>query len=122
MAASVIGTALDHRVQQAYAVRVHFQRLQIVAPDGLPQIAFAREMWLKRQTNFMRLPARSAGGDEISMDRSSIERHLLSSKTDPFNKQPLSADQLVPNAHLKVKIAAWKAQQRQQGGAQPMQQ
>jgi len=55
------------------------------------------------------------------MDRSSIERHLLSSKTDPFNKQPLSADQLVPNAHLKAKIAAWKAQQRQQGGAQPMQ-
>ena len=53
------------------------------------------------------------------MDRSSIERHLLSSKTDPFNKQPLSADQLIPNVALKAKIEAWKAEQRQR--AQPMQ-
>ena len=40
-------------------------------------------------------------------------------KTDPFNKQPLSAEQLVPNTQLKAEIEAWKASQRLR--AQPMQ-
>ena len=59
-------------------------------------------------------------GEQISMDRASITRHLLSNTTDPFNKQPLSADQLVPHTELKAKIEAWKAAQRA-AGAQPMQ-
>lgn len=30
------------------------------------------------------------------MDRSIITRHLLNSNTDPFNRQPLTEDMLVP--------------------------
>ena len=30
------------------------------------------------------------------MDRAVITRHLLNSSTDPFNRSPLSMDQLVP--------------------------
>lgn len=55
------------------------------------------------------------------MDRASITRHLLSNNTDPFSKQPLSADQLVPNTELKQRIEAWKQAQRA-GSAQAMQQ
>ena len=29
------------------------------------------------------------------MERGNIMRHLLNSQTDPFNRQPLTADQLV---------------------------
>lgn len=32
----------------------------------------------------------------VVMDRSVIVRHLLNSSTDPFNRLPLTADQLVP--------------------------
>lgn len=35
------------------------------------------------------------------MDRSVILRHLLNSATDPFNRQPLSEDQLRPGNYLK---------------------
>ncbi|GMT14366.1 hypothetical protein PFISCL1PPCAC_5663, partial [Pristionchus fissidentatus] len=42
------------------------------------------------------------------MDRKVIMRHLLSSQTDPFNRQPLSEDQLEPYPELKQKIDAWK--------------
>lgn len=41
------------------------------------------------------------------MDRKHIMRHLLSSQTDPFTRQPLSESQLVPDKILKNKIAAW---------------
>jgi hypothetical protein len=43
------------------------------------------------------------------MDRSVIERSLLSSPTDPFNRKPLTKEMLVPNEELKKKIEEWKA-------------
>jgi ubiquitin conjugation factor E4 B len=42
------------------------------------------------------------------VDRSVITRHLLNSSTDPFNRQPLTQDKLVPAAELKEQIEAWK--------------
>ncbi|CRK98093.1 CLUMA_CG011461, isoform A [Clunio marinus] len=42
------------------------------------------------------------------MDRSVIARHLLNSQTDPFNRQPLTEEQLIPDPELKERIAAWK--------------
>lgn len=32
----------------------------------------------------------------VIMDRSVITKHLLNSSTDPFNRLPLTAEQLVP--------------------------
>lgn len=34
------------------------------------------------------------------MDRSVIMRHLLNSSTDPFNRQPLTEDMLVPGNYM----------------------
>lgn len=42
----------------------------------------------------------------VIMDRSVITKHLLNSSTDPFNRLPLTAEQLVPgkssNAFEKI--------------------
>ena len=50
------------------------------------------------------------------MDRSNILRHLLTDETDPFTRQPLKAEDLVPDAELKAKIDAWIAQRKSAAG------
>ena len=46
------------------------------------------------------------------MEKSIILRHLLNSQTDPFNRQPLSEDELKPATDLKKKIQQWKNDKR----------
>ncbi|XP_047992257.1 ubiquitin conjugation factor E4 B [Leguminivora glycinivorella] len=46
------------------------------------------------------------------MDRSVILRHLLNSSTDPFNRQPLTEDQLRPAADLKERIIQWQREKK----------
>lgn len=43
----------------------------------------------------------------VTVDRSTISRHLLSDQTDPFNRQPLSMDMVQPNNELREKIQKW---------------
>jgi ubiquitin conjugation factor E4 B len=47
------------------------------------------------------------------MDRSSITQHLLNDPKDPFNRQPLTVDQLVPVEELRAEIEAWRATKTQ---------
>lgn len=51
-------------------------------------------------------------GSKQTIDRSTIQSHLLSDSTDPFNRQPLEYSQLIANTELKAKIAEWKAGKR----------
>src|SRR4051812_8120371 len=44
-----------------------------------------------------------------TVDRSTIQRHLLSDPTDPFSRQRLSAEMLQPDEALRQKIVAWKS-------------
>ncbi|KAF2794725.1 hypothetical protein K505DRAFT_374422 [Melanomma pulvis-pyrius CBS 109.77] len=48
----------------------------------------------------------------MTLDRSTIRSHLLSDPNDPFNRVPLTIEQVVPNTALKEKIQAWKAGKR----------
>ncbi|KAF5278068.1 hypothetical protein FQA39_LY18394 [Lamprigera yunnana] len=41
------------------------------------------------------------------VDRTTIARHLLSDQTDPFNRVPLSMDQVIPNTELAAEIRQW---------------
>ena len=43
---------------------------------------------------------------KITVDRATIERHLMSSKTDPFNRSPLTLDAVKPNTALKVCLSS----------------
>lgn len=54
----------------------------------------------------------------ITVDRNTIERHLLSQETDPFNRSKLTVDMLKPDTELKAKIDAWLATRRRPGRTQ----
>ncbi|XP_050300790.1 ubiquitin conjugation factor E4 A [Anthonomus grandis grandis] len=41
------------------------------------------------------------------VDRTTIARHLLSDQSDPFNRSPLSMDQVIPQTELKAEIEKW---------------
>jgi hypothetical protein len=44
-----------------------------------------------------------------TMERASLERHLLSDPCDPFNRKHLTIDMCEPDEEMKAKIAAWRA-------------
>ncbi|XP_045464732.1 ubiquitin conjugation factor E4 A [Harmonia axyridis] len=47
-----------------------------------------------------------------TVDRTTIARHLLSDQTDPFNRSPLSMDQVIPDTALANEIREWIAERR----------
>ncbi|KAL1981515.1 hypothetical protein VTN96DRAFT_2496 [Rasamsonia emersonii] len=49
---------------------------------------------------------------KVSIDRSTIQSHLLSDPSDPFNRAPLKIEDVIPNTELKEKIEAFKAERR----------
>merc|ERR1712072_129971 len=49
---------------------------------------------------------------KVVLDRSTIQRHLLSDQTDPSNRSKLTPDMLVPELELKSKIEQWLKDQR----------
>ncbi|XP_053125304.1 ubiquitin conjugation factor E4 A isoform X1 [Hemicordylus capensis] len=50
----------------------------------------------------------------VTVDRSTIARHLLSDQTDPFNRSPLTMDQVRANTELKERIQQWLAERKKQ--------
>ncbi|KAL7981661.1 hypothetical protein Chor_005749 [Crotalus horridus] len=50
----------------------------------------------------------------VTVDRATIARHLLSDQTDPFNRSPLTMDQIKPNTELKERIQQWLADRKKQ--------
>jgi hypothetical protein len=53
---------------------------------------------------------------QVTVDRSTIERHLLSGSTDPFSRAELSLDMVKPDIELTGKLAAWLAARQQKAG------
>lgn len=43
----------------------------------------------------------------VRVDRTTIARHLLSDQSDPFNRSPLTMDQVKPDDELRSKIQEW---------------
>ncbi|MBN3315901.1 UBE4A factor, partial [Atractosteus spatula] len=50
----------------------------------------------------------------VTVDRPTIARHLLSDQTDPFNRSPLTMDQIRPNEELKERIRQWLEERKQE--------
>lgn len=50
----------------------------------------------------------------VTIDRSTIKAHLLSDSTDPFNREPLTLDQVKPNDELKEKILQYKLRKQEE--------
>ena len=49
---------------------------------------------------------------KVTVDRSTIMSHLLSDPLDPFNRQPLKIEEVIPNVELKAEIAKWRDEKR----------
>lgn len=47
-----------------------------------------------------------------TIDRSTIRSHLLSDPTDPFNRQPMSIEDVIPNIDLKERIGLFKEERK----------
>lgn len=41
-----------------------------------------------------------------------LSRHLLSDQTDPFNRSPLTLDQVIPNKELAEEIRKWISERK----------
>lgn len=54
---------------------------------------------------------------KVNIDLSTIKSHLLSDAKDPFNRMPLSIEDVVENKELKQKIENWKTMKKQQKAA-----
>lgn len=50
----------------------------------------------------------------VTVDRTTIARHLLSDQSDPFNRSPLTMDQVKTDKELKAKIEAWIQERRKE--------
>jgi ubiquitin conjugation factor E4 B len=51
-----------------------------------------------------------------TIDRSTLRSHLLSDPHDPFNRMPLSIEDVVPNTELKQKIVEFKMNAKKKRG------
>lgn len=49
----------------------------------------------------------------VTLDRTTIARHLLSDQTDPFNRSPLTMDQVKPDDELRNRINEWVREKRE---------
>ena len=57
---------------------------------------------------------------DVILDRKTIETHLLSDQTDPFNRSPLTKDMLIPCPELKQRIEEYIKKKKEEKGHQKM--
>lgn len=51
---------------------------------------------------------------KATLDRDTIRQHLLSDPTDPYNRQPMKIEDVIPNVELKAQIDAFRAQRKRE--------
>jgi len=62
-------------------------------------------------STFMKDPVILPSGHFV--DRPTIAQHLLNDPTDPFNRQPMTIDDVKPATELKAKIDAWISEKKE---------
>ena len=75
-------------------------------PDDIPD-----EFLDPIQYTLMRDPV-TLPSSKVTVDRATIQRHLLSDQTDPFNRSKLEEADLIPDLELKEKIEEWLASKK----------
>jgi ubiquitin conjugation factor E4 A len=56
----------------------------------------------------------------VTVDRSTIARHLLSDQSDPFNRSPLTMEDILPDDELREKIHKWIAEMKKKAVVPPV--
>ncbi|XP_070161317.1 ubiquitin conjugation factor E4 B-like isoform X3 [Polyergus mexicanus] len=86
------------------------ERAAIIARDNRARGDVPEEFRDPLMDTLMEDPVKLPSG--IVVDKAVIIRHLFNSATDPFNRQPLSEEMLVPLPELKERITIWKQQKK----------
>lgn len=95
---------------QEVAHKVHLKAIEQQANEEV--IAEAPDHFMDPIMSTLMLDPVILPSSRQTVDRSTIARHLLSDQTDPFNRAPLSMDQVIPNTKLAEEIQDWLEQRK----------
>lgn len=104
------GGQLIGEIQEFAAKVLRLEQLEKVNQEALTD---APDDYLDPIMSTLMLDPVILPSSKVTVDRTTIARHLLSDQTDPFNRSPLTMDQIIPDLELKAKIDAWMAEKRQ---------
>uniref|UniRef100_A0A1L8DTB6 Ubiquitin conjugation factor E4 A n=1 Tax=Nyssomyia neivai TaxID=330878 RepID=A0A1L8DTB6_9DIPT len=102
---------------QEFAAKV--QRLDEQQKEDQEALADAPDEFLDPIMSTLMTDPVTLPSSRVSVDRSTIARHLLSDQSDPFNRSPLTMDQVIPDAELKCKVHEWIRERREAYRAEP---
>ncbi|RDX42611.1 hypothetical protein OH76DRAFT_1410953 [Lentinus brumalis] len=97
-----------------FVVKVEETKATLEAEDDLGEIP--EEFLDPVMYTLMRDPV-TLPSSKVVVDRSTIKSHLLSDTKDPFNRVPLTLEEVIPNAELKQRIDAFLAERKNQNTA-----
>lgn len=103
---SSLGTEFEKLSQLVHKIAVRNQ-MDEISTDDIPE-PFLDPIMSTLMADPVLLPS-----SRMVVDRSTIARHLLSDQTDPFNRSPLSMEDIIPEIDLKKQIEAFLKEKRQ---------
>ncbi|GLB45696.1 putative ubiquitin elongating factor core [Lyophyllum shimeji] len=95
---------------RAFVVQVEAEKVKMEAEDdelGDSPDEFLDPIVAKVMRDPVRLPLSG-----VILDRSTIKAHLLSDTTDPFNRAPLSIEDVLPEPEMRARIDAYLAERK----------
>jgi len=92
---------LDERETSATLSTFEMEKLMIKLADEAPE-DFIDPITLMIMRNPMKVSA-----SRYIYDRSTLQRHLAISSSDPYSRQPLTMDMIYPDVFLKTQIDMW---------------
>ncbi|KAF7346366.1 U-box domain-containing protein [Mycena sanguinolenta] len=94
---------------RAFVAKVEECRLNMEAEEDLGEVPdeFLDPLMFTVMRDPVLLPSSRA-----IVDRATIKSHLLSDRTDPFNRMPLSIEEVIPDTALKARIDAFLIERR----------
>lgn len=88
-----------------FAIKVH--RLEMLEKENQEALTDAPDEYLDPIMSTLMLDPVTLPSSNVTVDRTTIARHLLSDQSDPFNRSPLTMDQVITNVTLKAEIEGW---------------
>lgn len=89
------------------------QRLEQLEKVHQEALTDAPEDFLDPIMSTLMLDPVTLPSSNVTVDRTTIARHLLSDQSDPFNRSPLTMDQVRTNEELRSKIEQWIREKKQ---------
>ncbi|KAJ8582493.1 hypothetical protein M405DRAFT_937743 [Rhizopogon salebrosus TDB-379] len=107
-------TETEIEVLRLFVEKVEEMKTTIEAEEDLGEIPdeFLDPLMFTIMRDPVTLPS-----SRVVIDRSTIKSHLLSDIKDPFNRAPLTIEDVIPNAELKAQIDAFIVERRSKNSA-----